>query len=102
MIENITKTKYDISITSNFKKDYKKIIKQGKDKNKLKEVITKLANGEELEEKYRNHRLVDDKHYKGCNECHIDPDWLLIYKYNNNELILLLCNTGSHSDLFKK
>lgn len=102
MIKEIAKTKYDISVTSSFKKNYKKIIKQGKDKNKLKKVITKLANREELEEKYKNHRLIDDKHYKDCYECHIEPDWLLIYKYNNSELILLLSNTGSHSDLFKK
>ena len=73
--------------------------KQNKDINKLIEV---LANGEELDSKYRNHKLINDKIFKDCFECHIEPDWLLIYKYKNNELILLLFATGSHSELFKK
>lgn len=64
------------------------------------EIVEKLANKEELEQKYKNHNLIDDKHYKNCGECHIEPDWLLIYQYNENELILLLVNTGSHSNLF--
>lgn len=101
MIDNLVKTKYSIKISSTFKRDYKKIIKQGKDKAKLKKIIIKLANGEELEEKYKNHRLIDDKYYKGCYECHIEPDWLLIYKYVDDELLLILQTTGSHSDLFK-
>lgn len=96
-----TKTKYDINITSNFKKDYKKISKQNKDKNKLFEVLETLANGEELDPKYHNHNLADNKEYKDCKECHIEPDWLLIYKYTDNNLILLLVRTGSHSNLFK-
>ena len=101
MIENITKTKYGIKFTSNFKKNYKKIIKQGKDKTKLKEIITKLANNEILEEKYRNHKLVNDKYYKDCYECHIEPNWLLIYKFYNDNLLLILIDTGTHSELFK-
>lgn len=101
MIENLTKTKYGIKFTSNFKKNYKKMIKQGKDKTKLKEIITKLANNEILEEKYRNHKLVNDKYYKDCYECHIEPNWLLIYKFYNDNLLLILIDTGTHSELFK-
>ena len=64
------------------------------------EVVVILANRGELDKKYRNHKLINDKYFKDCYECHIEPDWLLIYKYENKELILLLIATGSHSDLF--
>ena len=94
------KTKYQIRYTTDFKKNYKKIKKQGKDIDKLKIVVSKLANGEELEDKYRNHLLVNSKYYKNCGECHIEPDWLLIYQYHHSELILLLVAMGSHSTLF--
>ena len=100
MINLQTKTKYQIKYTSDFKKNYKKIKKQGKDVEKLKVVVSKLANGLELEEKYKNHVLVDSKHYKNCGECHIEPDWLLVYQYIDNEIILVLVATGSHSELF--
>lgn len=73
--------KYDIEITSRFKRDYKKIRKQGKDINKLIKTLETLANGEELEPKYKDHKLINDKTYKECNECHIESDWLLVYKY---------------------
>ena len=96
------KSKYDIEITSRFKKDYKKIRKQNKDINKLIEVLEVLANGEELDPKYKNHKLIDDKTFKNCNECHIESDWLLVYKIKDDELILLLLATGNHSNLFKK
>lgn len=94
--------KYDIEITSRFKSDYKKIRKQNKDINKLIEVLEVLANGEELDKKYKNHKLINDKFFKDCQECHIQPDWLLVYKIQDNELILLLFEMGSHSDLFNK
>ena len=100
MIELITKVKYKIKYTSDFKKNYKKIKKQGKDVEKLKYVIDRLANGLELEEKYKNHILNDSKYYKNCGECHVEPDWLLVYKYMYDELILVLVATGSHSELF--
>ena len=100
MIDLPTKVKYQLRYTSEFKKNYKKIKKQGKDVKKLKVVISKLANGIELEEKYKNHILSDNKYYKNCVECHIEPDWLLVYQYINNELILILVATGSHSELF--
>lgn len=92
--------KYKINYTNNFKKQHKKMKKQGKDLNKLYEVINKLSKGEQLEEKYKNHKLVNDKNFKDCNECHIEPNWLLIYKIEDDELVLLLFATGSHSDLF--
>ena len=64
--------------------------------------MDKLANKEELEPRYRNHRLIDDKYYKNCGECHIEPDWLLVYQYSDEKLILLLVNTGSHSEVLSK
>lgn len=99
-IDLTTKVKYQIRYTNDFKRNYKKIKKQGKDVEKLKYVISKLANGGELEEKYRNHLLTDSKYYKNCGECHIEPDWLLVYQYIDNELVLVLVATGSHSELF--
>ena len=100
MIDLYIKTKYQIKYTSDFKKNYKKIKKQGKNVEKLKTVILKLANGLELEKKYKNHMLTDNKYYKNCGECHIEPDWLLVYQYVDSELILVLVSTGSHSELF--
>ena len=94
------KSKYRIEYTADFKKQYKKIKKQGKDVEKLKYVISILANEEVLDQKYNNHLLTDSKKYKNCGECHIEPDWLLVYQYKNNELILLLLATGTHSELF--
>ena len=79
----------------------KKIKRQGKDLNKLYYVINRLANGEQLELSYRNHKLINDNVYKDCYECHINPDWLLIYRYEENKLVLVLVSTGSHSDIFK-
>lgn len=94
-------TKFTVDFTYNFKKGYKRVKKQGKDISKLDNVIKKLTNGIMLEPKYRDHKLYDNKKFKDCRECHIEPDWLLIYKTDNNQLILLLVETGSHSELFK-
>ncbi|MDO4369501.1 MAG: type II toxin-antitoxin system YafQ family toxin [bacterium] len=102
MIFNLKNTKYNVQYTSHFKKDFKKILKQGRDINKFLEVLSVIANGEKLNLKYKNHKLVDDKFFKNCNECHIMPDWLLVYKYQDDDLVLLLIATGSHSDLFNK
>lgn len=66
----------------------------------IREVIKILASGEKLPSKYRAHQLTASKKYKDVNECHIQPDWLLIYKINNNKLMLYLLRTGTHSDLF--
>lgn len=92
--------KYAIDYTNNFKKQHKKLKKQGKDLTKLYTIIEQLANKEPLSPKYKDHQLMDDKIYKNCRECHITPDWLLVYKYEDENLILLLFATGSHSDLF--
>lgn len=102
MINLDLNTKCKIDYTSDFKKQVKKIIKQGKDTTILLEIITKLANHEELESKYKNHHLINDKTYRDCMECHLKPDWLLVYKYINDNLVLLLITTGSHSELFNK
>lgn len=101
MISVSTDFKYKVDFSSDFKKSYKKIKKQGKDISKLMYVVEKLANKEDLEVCFKNHKLKDDKNFKDCYECHIEPDWLLVYRYVNNELILLLINTGSHSEIFK-
>ena len=90
--------KYIIKPTSQFKKDLKKMVKQHKDLSLLTEIINNLANAVPLPEKNKDHELSGN--FKGCRECHIQPDWLLIYEINNNELILYLTRTGSHSDLF--
>lgn len=92
--------KYVIKRSNNFKKQYKKMVKQGKDISKMEYVVGVLANGDKLDAKYKDHLLNDNKYYKGCRECHIEPDWLLVYKVINNELLLYLVETGSHSDLF--
>ena len=92
--------KYKIKYSKNFKKQLKKVIKQGKNIDKLLNVVEILSKGEILDIKYKDHILIDNKYYRNCRECHIEPDWLLVYKYNNDELILYLVETGSHSDLF--
>tara|TARA_B110000003_G_scaffold101490_1_gene103732 strand:- start:467 stop:736 length:270 start_codon:yes stop_codon:yes gene_type:complete len=81
---------------SRFKKDFKKLQSAGKDLVKLAEIISRLARNEVLPPHHRDHRLIGD--YKSCRECHISSDWLLIYKVNDDELILI--RTGSHSQLF--
>ena len=101
MIDFNANTKYKIDYTNNFKLQLKKIIKQNKKIDELLEIITRLANLETLDPKYRNHTLINDKTYKDCCECHIKSDWLLIYKYVDDKLILVLFATGSHSELFK-
>ena len=92
--------KYELDFTSKFKKDVKLLKKQGKNIEKLYEIINILACVEELDAKYRDHNLIGN--YKGYRECHIESDWLLIYKIMENILILTLSRTGTHSELFKK
>ena len=93
---------YKVVSTKSFNKAIKKVYKQGKDLTKLNTLINKLINCETLDLRYKNHLLINDRYYKDCYECHIEPDWLLIYKYDNNKLILILVETGSHSNLFRK
>ena len=92
--------KYEIILTSAFKKELKNIKKRNKDLSKLTEIVNKLANDIELDIKNRDHPLVNNLRFQNCRECHIEPDWLLVYKKDNNNLILFLIETGSHSDLF--
>lgn len=86
--------------TGQFKKDYKLALKRGLNPQKLQQVITILCEGKELPARYRDHALQNSKAYKGMRECHIEPDWLLIYKTEKDMLILKLIRTGTHSDLF--
>ena len=90
--------KYSIRPTVKFQKDLKRIQRRGYDIALLTEIIKKLAAGEALPEKNKDHNLSGD--YIGCRECHITPDWLLIYEIADDELILYLTRTGTHSDLF--
>ena len=91
--------KYKIKFTSRFKKDLKQAKKQGKDIEKLFDIIERIAKDETLDERYRDHSLAGN--YKGTRECHIDPDFLLIYEKIEEVLVFSLVRTGSHSDLFK-
>ena len=92
--------KYDIVLTSAFKSCLKTMKKRKKDLDKLTTVVNIIANGEQLDAKYRDHELSDNKHFKNCRELHLEPDWLLVYKINKKDLILFLMETGTHSDLF--
>jgi len=91
-------TKYKTRFTNEMKRQVKLMIKRGKDINKLDCVIKILASGCRLPEKYKDHSLSGN--YFGYRECHIEPDWLLVYKIIENELILIAVTTGTHSDLF--
>ena len=93
-------TKFQVKFTTQFKKDYKLAMKRGLKIELLDEVIAKLARGEELPEKNRDHALSGN--WVGHRECHIQPDWLLVYHVANDVLVLTLTRTGSHSDLFGK
>ena len=88
------------AFTGQFKKDYKLAIKRGCDPKKLEMVISILCSEEPLPPSYCDHALVNSKNYQGMRECHIEPDWLLVYKIIRDTLILKLIRTGSHSDLF--
>lgn len=91
-------TKYNLVQTTKFKKDLKLAKKRGYSLSLLEEVVDLLASGQSLPEKHKDHVLVGN--YVGCRECHITPDWLLIYEISNDEVILYLTRTGTHSDLF--
>ena len=87
-----------INYHSSFKKDYKRVVRRGYDIKKLETVLNILVNGEELPPKYKDHYLKGE--YEGFHECHITPDWLLIYTISDDDVILCLTRTGTHSDLF--
>ena len=88
----------EILISNQFKKDLKLAKKRGLKLDKLHKIVDMLAAGQALENKYRDHNLTGD--LLGFRECHIEPDWLLIYRIENNLLELFLFRTGTHSDLF--
>ena len=81
-----------------FKKDYKRVVRRGYDVRLLVKVIELLAEQKPLPKEYHDHNLTGN--YAGCRECHITPDWLLIYEVKETELLLYLTRTGTHSDLF--
>lgn len=89
---------YELRYTSKFKKSYRLMKKRGLDMSLLNSVVDKLRNGIPLEEKHHDHALSGA--YVGFRECHISPDWLLVYLIEDDILILTLANTGSHSDIF--
>lgn len=91
--------KYEVRYTTQFKKDLKLAKKQGKNIDRLFDVVEKLANGEALEAKFRDHDLTGN--YSGCRECHVEPDWLLVYEVVEGVLVLMLYRVGSHSELFR-
>ena len=91
--------KYRVFRAKRFRKNLKKMLRRGKDVNKLNEVVLKLAQGETLPPKYKDHALSGD--LTGLRDCHIENDWVLLYFYTSTgELILTLTDTGTHADLF--
>ena len=90
--------KYDVKYTSRFKKDYKRLKKRGWDMDKLLDAIDILRSGEELPPQYKDHPLHGD--YEGHHDCHIEPDWVLIYFKSESTLVLSMTRTGTHSDMF--
>lgn len=94
------KTKLSVVTTTAFKKDYKLAIKRGLKISLLEDIVASLAMGEPLPEKNKDHALTGN--WTGHRECHILPDWLLIYRIEDDVLVLTLARTGTHSDLFEK
>ena len=91
--------KYRVFKAKRFRKSLKKMIRRGKDINKINDVILKLANGETLDPMYRDHALSGD--LEGLRDCHIENDWVLLYFYTTTgELVLTLSDTGTHGDMF--
>jgi len=90
--------KYEVDRTNAFKRDYRRVQKRGLDLQKLKDVVAKLADGEALPPANKDHPLSGN--WANHRECHIAPDWLLIYQIRDNLLILELTRTGTHADLF--
>lgn len=89
----------NIVISSQFKRDAKKAKRRGKNIDKLEDLVDRIAQGHTLPTHYRDHALASN--WRGYRECHIEPDWLLIYRVNLNEKLLYLTRTGSHADLLE-
>lgn len=96
----MSQTKYVVKVTTQFRKDYKLAIKRGLKMELLEHIVALLAAGETLPEKNKDHALTGN--WVGHRECHISPDWLLVYRIEDDVLVLTLTRTGSHSDLFGK
>ena len=90
--------KYEIKVKNSFKRSFKKCLKRGFDENIFIEAVSILAETGWLPQKYHPHALHGK--YEGCMECHLQPDWLLVWKQDNQALVLILVETGTHSDLF--
>ena len=90
----------DIIWTSKFKHDYKQAMKRSLNIRLLDDAIRTLASGNSLPESYNDHALTGN--WRGYRECHLQPDWLLVYYIENNDLVLVLTRTGTHSDIFEK
>ncbi len=91
-------TKLTVKLTAQFRKDYKLAMKRGLKISLLENIVSLLAQGESLPDKNKDHALSGD--WSGHRECHIQPDWLLVYRVEENVLVLTLARTGTHSDLF--
>ena len=91
---------YQIVFTSEMKRNVKLMRKRGKNMQKLTQTLSLLASGHQLPEQYRDHALTGQLH--GFRECHIEPDWLLIYEKRKNVLVLMLYRAGTHAELFGK
>lgn len=91
---------YIVKVTNQFKKDWKLCVKRGYPMDLLQEVITLLAQTGTLPARYKPHKLSGNR--SGEWECHVKPDWLLVWEQNDDELVLLMLNTGTHSDIFDK
>jgi len=90
--------KYKLILSSRFKKDLKQCVRRNFDISKMEYVVEMLISGKKLPEKYRDHNLTGN--WNTHRECHIEPDWLLMYRIENDLLVLTLTRTGTHSDLF--
>lgn len=90
--------KYEVKVTGAFKRSFKKCIKRGLDENIFIKAVSILAETGSLPDNYKPHRLHGN--YEGCWECHLQPDWLMIWRQNDRELFIMLVDTGTHSDLF--
>ena len=90
----------EIVFDARFKKDYRRALKRGYRAEKLEEILALLANEKPLSQKYKDHQLTNSRNYQNVRECHIEPDWLLIYRVEKQVQILRCIRTGTHSDLF--
>lgn len=90
--------KYKIEMSSRYRKELKKMIQRGADERKIIDAIDILASGKILPQRYKDHQLHGK--FEGMRECHITPDWVLVYRIDGDRLILALTRTGTHSDIF--